>query len=244
MTNPSDNSSNSISNSISKSEREELIRLNKEREKVLIAGIKQRALEMMAELENTLGSVFRFDDDQIWAQAMKAAEAEVAKANQKIAARCGELGIPARFAPTLDLCWSSRGSDNAVAVRKAELRRMAQTRVAADEQKAMVEVQVACLEARTQLTVAGLTSEAARGFMERLPDIKTLMPALSFSEVAGEAEPPLVEQLVTPNALRQRRYRERQAALRNAKVTSHNGEPLQAVPSADDVPEEPDGAGQ
>jgi hypothetical protein len=43
------------------------------------------------------------------------------------------------------------------------------------------------------------------------------MPALSYQELAGEADPPVVEQLITPNALRQRRYRERQrAALKNA----------------------------
>jgi hypothetical protein len=41
------------------------------------------------------------------------------------------------------------------------------------------------------------------------------MPALSFHELAGEAEPPVAEQLITPKALRQRRFGERQA-LRNA----------------------------
>jgi hypothetical protein len=48
------------------------------------------------------------------------------------------------------------------------------------------------------------------------------MPALSFAEIAGEAEPPVAEQLVSPNALRQRRFREKQAALRNG------GQALQA----------------
>ena len=42
------------------------------------------------------------------------------------------------------------------------------------------------------------------------------MPALSYRELAGEAHPPIVEQLIAPNALRQRRFRERQKALRNA----------------------------
>jgi hypothetical protein len=31
-----------------------------------------------------------------------------------------------------------------------------------------------------------------------------------------KTEPPIIEQLISPNALRQRRFRERQAALRNA----------------------------
>jgi len=41
------------------------------------------------------------------------------------------------------------------------------------------------------------------------------MPKLSYAEVAGEAEPPVVEQLVSPGALRQRRHRERNKALRD-----------------------------
>jgi hypothetical protein len=40
------------------------------------------------------------------------------------------------------------------------------------------------------------------------------MPALSYAELAGEAEPTIVEQLLSPNALRQRRYRDKQKALR------------------------------
>ena len=51
------------------------------------------------------------------------------------------------------------------------------------------------------------------------------MPALSYRELAGEADPPIVEQLIAPNALRQRRFRERQKALRNGNVTVENTTP-------------------
>jgi hypothetical protein len=68
---------------------------------------------------------------------------------------------------------------------------------------------MSCLDAQTQLATAGLTSEAERAFVDRLPSIDTLMPRLSFAEIVGEAEPPIAEQLVCPNTLRQRRFRER-----------------------------------
>jgi len=139
------------------------------------------------------------------------AAVEVARAQQKIAARCRELGIPKRFAPTLKLHWIHKGYDNQVKCRQHELRGMAKSRIEAIEQKAITEIEMSCLQAQTELAVAGLTSEAARGFLERLPGIETLMPKLSYSEVAGEAEPPVIEQLLSPNALRQRRYRERKA---------------------------------
>jgi len=45
------------------------------------------------------------------------------------------------------------------------------------------------------------------------------MPKLSYEQVAGEAEPPIAEQLTSQGALRQRRYRERH---RNAQVTSRD----------------------
>jgi hypothetical protein len=93
---------------------------------------------------------------------------------------------------------------------------MAKSRIEALERTAMLEIERASLEAQTQLALEGLTSDAARAFVERLPNVENLMPALSFAEIAGEADPPIAEQLVSPNALRQRRFRERQKTLRNA----------------------------
>jgi len=92
---------------------------------------------------------------------------------------------------------------------------MAQTQIAAIEAKAITQIEVSCLNAQTQLALAGLSSEAARGFIDKLPAIEKLMPKLTFAEVAGEADPPIAEQLISSNALRQRRYRERQKALRD-----------------------------
>ncbi len=112
------------------------------------------------------------------------------------------------------------GADAFVKERRAELRRAGQARIAALEQAAIVKIELASVEAQTKLATTGLTSEAARAFIAELPTVESLMPALSLEEIAGEAEPPIVEQLVSPNALRQRRHRERQRALRNVPVTS------------------------
>jgi hypothetical protein len=219
---------------ITKGEREDLQRLIRQRERVLKSAARQRSAELIADFENQMGAEYSFDQDAVWAKAQQAAEREVRKAQAAVAARCRELRIPDRFAPSLTLHWYGRGYDNSVDRRKAELRRVAQTKVAAIEQKAVTEIELACLEAQTQLAIAGLTSEVARAFVERLPGIETLMPKLSFSEVAGEADPPIAEQLISPNALRQRRYRDRQAALRDAEA-------LRALLSAAAPPAKPDG---
>jgi hypothetical protein len=110
-----------------------------------------------------------------------------------------------------------------MAKRRSELRRMAQTQIEAIEKKAITEIEMSCLEAQTKLAVSGLTSECARGFFDTLPGVEALMPRLSYDEVAGESDPPIAEQLVTPNALRQRRYRERQHALHNGQQALRNG---------------------
>ena len=205
---------------MTRSEREDLQRLVRQREKVLKSSAKQRSAALLADFENQMGSEYEFDQDETWAAAQKVAELEVGKAQALVAARCRELGIPDRFAPSLKLVWRARGYDNLIDRRKAELRRMAQTRIAAEEQKAIVEIETSCLDAQTKLALASCTSDMARSFVESLPSVEALMPRLSYSEVAGEADPPLAEQLVSPGALRQRRFRERHnnapAALRDA----------------------------
>jgi hypothetical protein len=233
--------SNSIATpkAMTKGEREDLQRLIKQRERVLKSAAKQRSAELLADFENQMGSEFSFDDDAVWTKATRDAEAEVARAKQHIAMRCRELGIPDQFAPTLTLSWASRGYGNSIETRKRELRGMAMTKIEAIESKAITEIELSCLQTQTELALAGLTSEGACGFLERLPAIETLMPRLSFAEVAGEADPPVAEQLISPNALRQRRYRERQALRRNGQtLQSPAGDAAAPPPAADglDIP--------
>jgi hypothetical protein len=165
--------------------------------------------------------------DHVWAEAAKIAKAAVSKTQEQIKARCREIGIPDRFAPSISLEWHHRGYGNSLKERRDELRKMAQTAVEAQEQKAKTQIELSCLEAQEKLALAGLTSDAARGFIEALPSVDDLMPRLSFAEVAGESKPPVAERLLSSNALRQQRHRERQKALRNAteplQVADRNG---------------------
>jgi hypothetical protein len=94
--------------------------------------------------------------------------------------------------------------------------RLFAAQIEAQEAQAITKIELSCLETQMQLAIAGLTSEAARSFVEALQSVDALMARLSFSEIAGEAEPPIAERLVSSNALRRQRHRERQIALRNA----------------------------
>jgi vacuolar-type H+-ATPase subunit H len=218
-------------NAMTKYERDDLHRLIRHREKVLKSAAKQRSAEVLADFENQMGQEYRFDDDRVWSEATKIADAAVAKAQEQIRARCREIGIPDRFAPSISLAWHHRGYGNSLKERREELRKMAQTAVEAQEQKAKTQIELSCLDAQTKLAVSGLTSEAALGFVEALPSVEELMPRLSFAEVAGESQPPVAARLLSSNALRQQRFRERRAAalqsvtepLQVADVTGSNG---------------------
>jgi hypothetical protein len=209
-------------NKMTKGERDDLRRLIVRREKVLKSAAKQRSAELLADFDSQLAAEYSFDADAVWEAAARLAKAEVAKAQERVAARCVELGIPRQFAPSLNLVWAGRGYDNSVKKRREELRRVACSRIEAIEQAAVVQIERQAVDAEMEIARAGLTSEAALGFLATLPSVETLMPALSYREIAGEADPPLVEQLITPNTLRQRRFREKQKALRNADVTAGN----------------------
>jgi hypothetical protein len=152
-------------------------------------------------------------DDAVWEEAVRLAEAEVAKANERVAARCLKLGIPKDFAPKLNCYWGSRG-ENAAKERRDELRKLAITRIDAMEKAAIVRIELESLNGQTEIATHGITSVP-------VPSIESLMPSLSYEEVAGNSKPPIVEQLVSPGALRQRRFRERH---RNAQVTSRNSD--------------------
>jgi hypothetical protein len=167
---------------MTKGEREDLARLIRNREKVLKTATVQRSTELLAEFEQQMASRYSYDQDEIWKQAVVVAKAEVAQARKLIAERCGELGIPAEFAPDLNLYWSHRG-ENAVKERRAELRAVAKSRIAAIEAAARSAIELQCLDAQSQIVAAGLTSAAAVAFLDGLPKIEALMPRLEIASI-------------------------------------------------------------
>jgi hypothetical protein len=91
---------------------------------------------LLANFEAQFAAEYHFDQDEIWRQAHAVAN----EAAATIAERCRELGVPARFAPRVELDWYDRG-ENASRQRRAELRGVAQTRNAAIEQAVRAEIE-------------------------------------------------------------------------------------------------------
>ncbi|MGH7170242.1 MAG: hypothetical protein ACRELF_15030 [Gemmataceae bacterium] len=157
-------------------ERQELGKLVRLNAKVAKADLDGRAKWLLADIETKLAARYKFED-AVWADITAAAKKAVKDADAQIAALCRERGVPEQFRPSIDLCWFSRG-ENAVNSRRVEIRRVAQTTIAALLKEAQVEVDRHAAEQLTTIARDGLTSEAARDFIGAMPNPAELMPPL------------------------------------------------------------------
>jgi hypothetical protein len=150
-----------------------LVRLNA---KVAKDDAEARGKWLVADVEAKLAAIYK-SEDAAWADITAAAEKAVQEADAAIAAVCRERGIPEDFRPSLRLEWYGRGV-NALKGRRAELRRVAETQIAAMVKRAQVEIDRQAASQLTQITAAGLTSEAARAFIGSMPTPEQLLPPL------------------------------------------------------------------
>jgi hypothetical protein len=86
---------------MTKGERDDLIRLIKQRERVQKTAAEERSKELLADFERHLGTIFKYDSDEVWKAANDYVHAAVHDANEKIRQRSKELGIPEEFAPSI-----------------------------------------------------------------------------------------------------------------------------------------------
>jgi hypothetical protein len=162
---------------MTKGEREDLIRLIKQREKVGKSAAAQRSSVMLADFEREMAALHPFDDNEVWEAAWKAGAEAAKDAMKKVADEATRLGIPKDFQPRLSVHWAERG-DNAFKVRQAELRRVAEREIEAMEKTARVMIEAQSVEAQSEIVAHGLMSPAATAFLEKLPPLETMMPAL------------------------------------------------------------------
>lgn len=166
---------------MSKSERDDLAKVARLRARVAKSKVAQREAELLADVEDQLAATYKFDDDA-WADVTRAAKVAVQTAQAEVERRCRDLGIPDRFAPSLSLQWYGRG-ENALAQRRAELRKVAQTQIAAAGKAAKTAIEQQEAEVLTELLAGGLESAEARAFLESIPTPEQLMPTMALAEL-------------------------------------------------------------
>lgn len=167
---------------MTRAETSDLLRLVRQRERLAKTAAAQRSAELVADFEKQLGSVYSYDQDETWKAATEAAKKAVAEAQAEVERRCKDLGIPPEFAPSLQCAWYGRGQ-NATKDRRAELRKMASSRIEAIEKAARTEIERLSLDAQTAIVAHGLQSDAAKLFLERMPPIAELMPSIEVQTI-------------------------------------------------------------
>lgn len=170
---------------MTKTEREELKRLARERARVAKRDAERRTADLMASFERQVVTVYDFDRDEVWKAAVEAAQEAVDKAQEQIMERCGELGIPRELAPRFSAHWAG-GGERAVRQRQGDLRRAAQKQIEAMERTAKHEIDRKALEVQTELVSEGLTSGRAIEFLQAMPTVESLMPELDVGALDAD----------------------------------------------------------
>lgn len=168
---------------MTRTERQDILQICRQRERVAKADAVAVAARHRAEFEAQLARIYSWDEDDVWKAAAKAAKEATRQANEQIAARCEQLGIPSRFRPALDEpSWYCRG-ENAVAQRRAELTRVANTKIDQLLKEAKHAIEAKSVEIQTRLLADGLTSADARVFLKAMPTPAQLMPAVTVEDI-------------------------------------------------------------
>jgi hypothetical protein len=165
------------------------------RAKVAKVEAASRSATLKAEFEQQLAAEYSYDDE-VWKQAHADAHSAAKQAQEIIARRCEERGIPRWAAPSLNLYWHGRG-ENAVKSRRQELTKVAHSKIDQREKEAKLAIDKASVETQTKLLVASLECSEAQAFLAAMPTVAQLMPPVSLQEVqkqialspeAGESE--------------------------------------------------------
>jgi hypothetical protein len=171
---------------MTRTERQDLLQICRQRERVAKAEAVAIAARRKAEFEAQLARIYHFDEDAIWQAAHKAAKRAALEATEQVAAQCRQLGIPLWAQPEIsEPHWWGRG-ENATRQRRAELTRVAHAKIDQHLKEAKHAIECASVEIQTQLVAGGLESADAKAFLEAMPAAAKLMPMVTVEEIQDQ----------------------------------------------------------
>jgi hypothetical protein len=171
----------SLTTRMSSGERVELSKVVRIRSRLAKKEVDVLVSRLLANVEQQLAARFS-EDHERFATVTAEAHKVIEKADAEIAKRSKEMGIPEQFRPSLDLIWNGRG-ENAFKERRRELRALAEKELNARGQDAKLAIDRSEAALLTEIMAEGLTSEAAKNFLERMPTPEQLMPRLLVSDL-------------------------------------------------------------
>jgi hypothetical protein len=172
---------------VNRTESAELAAIVKRRFRVMRAELEQRKAEAFAEFEAQMATSYEASDRR-WAHIVARAKEAHQAAEDEIAKICADEGIPEKWAPSLRLSWWGRG-ENEVPKRRAELRKVAATRLEAQVRAGKLALERRETELLTDLAVGALESDEAQNFLRGIPSAAALVPGAALAEVEAEVLP-------------------------------------------------------
>lgn len=172
---------------LTRQEAHDLAVLIRERARVLKAAASEQAAICLADFEKQISAIYEWDQDEVWKSAVEGVLPLVKEAEEKIAQRCSEMGIPKQFAPHLTVAWTGRGQ-SAVAERRTELRRAAKAEIDMMEKAAITKIEKQAVDLRTHVISLGVVSADAKMFLESLAPIEENMRGLEFTTISERVE--------------------------------------------------------
>jgi len=152
---------------MTKADRESLLKLARLRERVSKSGLIEVGKQLLADLEQQFDTTYPFNRDEVWTEAVREAKELVKEAQKRVIERNRTLGIPARFAPKIEVSWYDAG-EQAFDKRVVELRRIGKTQIDAMIAAAKRKIEEASLAIQTRIMASALSDEA-KAFLEEMP---------------------------------------------------------------------------
>lgn len=166
---------------MTKKEREALVKLIRQRERLAKTTATERSKTLMADFEQQADRIYSYDEDAVWKKVVETANEEVNKAAEKIADRCRELGIPQTFAPTFRFIWQQQRA--AIGYEREKMRQVAKRRIEQIEASARTAIERASVAAQEALLIGGLDTDAAKYFLESMPSVDEMMPQINMADL-------------------------------------------------------------
>lgn len=167
---------------MTRTDRDTLIKIARQRERVAKSEAKERSAHLMADFETQMDRHYRFDENEVWEKAATALDDALKNAKKEIDQECERLGIPEQFRPTVSAGWYGKGR-NATKDQRAEMRRIALRQVEAAEKSARAAIERQSLQVQESIMVSGLTTEGAKAMLESMPTVDSLMPSIGIQDV-------------------------------------------------------------
>jgi hypothetical protein len=159
---------------MTKTERDELLRTAKGRTKVAAKQIEQRKQELKAHVETQLATIYKRDDVR-WRTITEELEHMAEEADRRVEEICRAEGIPEDLRPTISFYWAGRGQ-NALKARRDEMRKAYFAQIDSNAAKLLTAIETRLWDFQFRLAAKAIESDEARALLAEIQDMTSSLP--------------------------------------------------------------------